>query len=511
MAKEYSLRKLKTYRGTGDRPQDFEHFWNQRIEMLDKVELNVFITNVLDTEFEHFDVYALTFMSFDGARIHAKYIRPKTSEPVPCVLQFHGYPGSSRPYFEHASFLDAGMAVIALDCRGQGGFSQDMGGIQGTTVSGHLVAGLDDCLENMLYVKIYSDVYLVSRIAMQLVDIDESRIYANGASQGAALATVCAALNPSIKKVSLLYPFLSDFERVFDLGYDQVAYEGLRYYSRWFDPDGSNQHKMFERLTYIDVRHFASRIQCEVLFGISMADTVCPISTQYAVYNNLKSKKKLVCYPGKSHEPIYAFDDLILPFFDERDSDVGSVEHQKGFSFQHIKRENKYLIVQIQAEGMYGTHYLRRYLALGYDVLLIKMEGVSYSSRIIDSISRLINKLSNETYQSITIFAEDKQANIAVAIAQTNHSINALVLQTPVGLSLRTIKQSNQILATVLMGLGGLDEAKNIKLNQYFFSSVLSTKQLFDYPKYGRERINAFEDQKLIFLELEKAKYECKK
>ena len=427
MAKEFSLRKLKTYRGTGDRPQDFDHFWNQRIKMLDEVNLDVSITTALDIGFEHFDVYALTFTSFDGARIHAKYIRPKTSQPVPCVLQFHGYPGSSRPYLEHASFVDAGMAVIAMDCRGQGGFSQDIGGIQGTTVSGHLVAGLDDCLENMLYVKIYSDVYLVSRIAKQLVDIDESRIYANGASQGAALATVCAALNPSIKKVALLYPFLSDFERVFDLDYDQVAYEGLRYYSRWFDPDGRNKHKMFNRLAYIDVRHFAPRVQSEVLFGISMADTVCPISTQYAVYNNLNVKKKLVCYPGKSHEPIYAFDDLILPFIDECDIEADLVEQHMGFSSQHIRRENRHLIVQIQADNTYGNHYLRRYLALGYDVLVIKIEEVSTSSRIIDSVSRLIKRLSNETYQLITIFAEDRHANIAVEIAQANHSINALV------------------------------------------------------------------------------------
>ncbi|MFR7669958.1 MAG: acetylxylan esterase [Collinsella sp.] len=56
-----------------------------------------------------------------GARLHAKYLQPVSDEPVPLVLQFHGYPGASRSWFEQASFAGMGMALIALDCPGQGG------------------------------------------------------------------------------------------------------------------------------------------------------------------------------------------------------------------------------------------------------------------------------------------------------------------------------------------------------------------------------------------------------
>ena len=42
-----------------------------------------------------------------------------------------------------------GMALIAMDCPGQAGYSVDAGGFLGTTVSGHIVAGLDGPAEGM--------------------------------------------------------------------------------------------------------------------------------------------------------------------------------------------------------------------------------------------------------------------------------------------------------------------------------------------------------------------------
>ena len=62
----------------------------------------------------------------EGARLYAKFLRPRRST-VPLVLQFHGYPGASR-FAEQASFAGMGMALIAMDCPGQAGYSEDAGG-----------------------------------------------------------------------------------------------------------------------------------------------------------------------------------------------------------------------------------------------------------------------------------------------------------------------------------------------------------------------------------------------
>ncbi len=505
--KEFKLKELQNYRGTGERPKDFDDFWNLRIKMLNQVPLDVSIVPALDIEFDHYIVSSLYFRSFDGARIHAKYIRPKTNEPVACVLQFHGYPGSSRPYFEHASFVEAGMAVIAMDCRGQGGLSEDVGGIQGTTVSGHLIAGLDDTLENMLYVKIYSDVYILSRIAMSLSELNPEIVYVNGASQGAALACVCAALNPNIKKATLLYPFLSDFERVFDLGFDVIAYEGLRYYSRWFDPDGHNRKRMFDRLAYIDVQNFAPRVRAEVLFGISMADTVCPISTQFAVYNNLSCKKSLHRYPGKGHEPIHAFDDLILPFFGKPRLKSRQVYDDDLMRCHLLGNKSSKLIIQFQPNITYGEHYLRRYVALGYEVLTVETNLEKYKKSTKKLIMRLTDLLDYENYEKIILIAEDIQVKAALQSAIALRAVHALIFQTPVGLTYKEVNNADKINANVVLGLGGLDEETNTRMNHVFFANVVTEKQIMVYPKYGRERINAFEDLKLRLLECEKNQF----
>lgn len=91
-----------------------------------------------------------------------------------------------------------GYAILASDCPGQGGKSQDIGGYAGTTVSGHIFAGLDGNQKDMFYVRLYQNICILLRIVKELKGIDTNHIYVNGASQGGGLATVCSALHPDI-------------------------------------------------------------------------------------------------------------------------------------------------------------------------------------------------------------------------------------------------------------------------------------------------------------------------
>lgn len=109
----------------------------------DAVGLDYAIETASVTDAATCQLFDLWYTGMCGARLHAKYLKPVSDEPVPLVLQFHGYPGASRSWFEQASFAGMGMALIALDCPGQGGPSEDIGGFEGTTVAGHIVAGID--------------------------------------------------------------------------------------------------------------------------------------------------------------------------------------------------------------------------------------------------------------------------------------------------------------------------------------------------------------------------------
>lgn len=311
------IEQLNGYLGTTPIPGDFEEFWAARMEEADQVPLEYSVTQAREVpSFDTCDYLDLWFTGMGGAHIYAKYLKPRSAKPIPVVLQFHGYPGASRSWLEQSSYAGMGMAIIAIDCPGQGGWSDDIGGFAGTTVTGHIVAGLDGPPEKMYYVRFHQNVRILCRILRKLDGIDVGNVYINGASQGGGLGIACAALNRDlINRAAILYPFLSDYRMVWELGADVVAYEGLRYYSRWFDPDGTKENQWFAKLGYIDSKNFAHMIRCPILFGTGLEDTICPPQTQCAVFNNLNCPKKRYLFPGFGHEEIQDFDDRILEFF----------------------------------------------------------------------------------------------------------------------------------------------------------------------------------------------------
>lgn len=324
MIDEQNLPKdLTRYRGTTPRPKDFDAFWTSRLAEADAVPLEWHICPADVTSGSSCRFFDFYFTGARGEAMYAKYVCPVVPDNklVPLVLQFHGYPGSSRSWFELASFAGMGCAVLSMDCPNQGGRSRDFSGYAGSLSSGMLIAGLDGDAKDMYYVRVYQTIRVLCRIVKHLRGIDSARVYVNGGSQGGALGIVCAALAPElIQKASILYPFLSDFQKVWELGADEIAYEGLRYYTRWFDPLGTRIEEIFTKLGYVDVIHFAPYVRAKVLFGTGLADIVCPPCTQYAVYNNLSCSKRHVLFDGYGHEEIAPFDDLLPAFYAKEDT-----------------------------------------------------------------------------------------------------------------------------------------------------------------------------------------------
>ncbi|MBQ9990051.1 MAG: alpha/beta fold hydrolase [Lachnospiraceae bacterium] len=310
------LEQLKQYRGSTPCPEDFWEFWEKKVQEVWELPLEYELFPAEIPHAKETAFYDLWIRGVRGARIHAKYVKPLTEQKVPVILQFHGYPGSSRGWFEQTAFAGMGRAVIAMDCPGQGGSSEDKGGRPGATAADHIIMGLAGEPEQLYYAEVFMNTCLMVRLALTLEGLDSDRIYVNGASQGAALALVCTALNqPYIKRVAALYPFLSDYRRVWEMDRDIIVYNGLAYHTRWFDPMGEKLEETFTRLGYIDVQNFTERITCPVLCGTGLMDDVCPPSTQFAVFSGIKGPKKHLIFPEYAHEEIPAFDDKLISFF----------------------------------------------------------------------------------------------------------------------------------------------------------------------------------------------------
>lgn len=308
------LDKLETYLGTNPRPADFNDFWDQGLADMQATDPEVeLIPSDFETDFAA--CFHLYFTGVGGARIHAKFLRPKQiSKPSPAVLMFHGYSGDCGDWLNKLGYVAQGYCVAALDCRGQGGLSEDTGGVKGWTLRGHIIRGLDGSPEKMLFRQIFLDTAQLAKIVMDMDEVDETRVGATGASQGGALTLVCAALEPRLKRAAPVYPFLCDYQRVWEIDQAKDAYAELREYFREFDPRHEREPEIFTQLGYIDVQHFAPRIQAEIMLGIGFMDTICPPSTQFAAYNKIQVEKSLVTYPDFGHETLPGHSDLIFQF-----------------------------------------------------------------------------------------------------------------------------------------------------------------------------------------------------
>ncbi|MBP8952395.1 MAG: acetylxylan esterase [Armatimonadetes bacterium] len=309
------LEKLLQYEGRNPRPADFDQYWDDALAEMRSVDADISLEpapfNVPGAE-----CFDLWFTGVRGARVHAKYLRPKGSEkPHPAACMFHGYTGSSGDWFDKLSYVAMGFSIAALDCRGQGGKSEDTGGVKGNTHRGHIIRGLDDeNPHNLLFRHIYLDTAQLAGIVMGFDEVDAERVCAIGGSQGGGLTLACAALEPRIRKAVPVFPFLCDYLRVWEMDLAQGAYEELRTYLRMFDPTHARKDQIFTRLGYIDVQFLAPRIKADVLMGVGLMDTICPPSTQYAAFNKITSPKQTIIYPDFGHEGLPGFHDRAFEF-----------------------------------------------------------------------------------------------------------------------------------------------------------------------------------------------------
>lgn len=315
---DFSFDRLQTYIGINPCPSDFEAYWEKALSEMNAIDSQV---ELVPAEFQAptAECFHMYFTGVGGARIYAKLLRPKNAAvPHPAVVMFHGYTGNSGDWAGKLNYVGQGYTVAALDCRGQGGLSEDPGGTSGNTHRGHIIRGLTDALngnpEKLLFRQIFLDTAQLAKIVMSMPDVDSTRVGATGGSQGGALTVACAALEPRIKRVAPIFPFLSDYKRVWEMDQAKDAYVELRDYFRLFDPRHEKEEAIFEMLGYVDIQNLAPRIRGEVYWPIGLMDTICPPSSQFAAYNKITAPKSMLVYPDFGHEGLPGVDDRIFQF-----------------------------------------------------------------------------------------------------------------------------------------------------------------------------------------------------
>ena len=312
------LEELLTYRGCNECPADLDAFWDEGVAEMERLGTDCELIPAA-VQAPGAECYDLWFTGMGGARVHGIFVKPRdVEEPVPAAIEFHGYSGDCGSFRSKLGWVAAGMCCAAMDCRGQGGLSEDSGRVKGPTLNGHIIRGLSEDDPRKLYFRnVFLDCAQLARIVMAMDCVDGTRVGAYGGSQGGGLTLACAALTPALNRAAAQYPFLSDYRRVWDMDLDVEAYAELRDYFRHFDPLHERESEIFTRLGYIDVHNMAHRIRARVRMYTGLLDTVCPPSTQFAAYNNIPSEKDLRVYPDYWHEYFPLQEDDVFAFLQE--------------------------------------------------------------------------------------------------------------------------------------------------------------------------------------------------
>lgn len=311
--RDMPLERLREYRGSFPCPEDFSEFWQGVVQSLSREELPALERLKFANPSARY--YRVTITAPDGCILRAKYICPDTDETVPTVLQFHDYPSASRSWLHLTRYVSLGYAVLAPDCRGQGGESGNGPSAPGPMAYGPMFNGLEGEVRDLYLYHLYEDALLWTKTLKKLPATAGSHLLVYGEGQGGALALACAAMEPVFRKCAAHYPMLCDYKRVWDMDYDVGLYDSLRFFFRWHDPLHQREQELFRKLAYADAKNFAPMVRAEVLMSTGLLDIVSPPSAQFAVFNGIEAPKRHLIYPKHGHELNNFFENELLKFF----------------------------------------------------------------------------------------------------------------------------------------------------------------------------------------------------
>lgn len=276
---------------------DFDEFWEKTIALSKSVDLNAKLTEC-DYPSPYIKVYDLTYQGYDGTSIKGWFMIPlfAKKKKLPCLIQYHGFTGGRNLPHEYMPWLMMGMAVVAIECRLQGGDTGSNVEYTGGLVTNVNSLGILD-KDKYYYRAVYMDCMRAIDFAVSNEMIDSAQIVLHGASQGGALVMAMAALDNRPALAMADVPSNSNIEARIEG--EHGSFTCLTDYLRRF-PERWEQ--VYETVSYFDTMNMADKIKCPVYASVALKDSTCPAKCYYATYNRITSSKEIEVYPFNGHD-----------------------------------------------------------------------------------------------------------------------------------------------------------------------------------------------------------------
>lgn len=268
-----------------DKKTDFDEFWNNTLAELAQVPIDATLEFDPAHSNDQAHSYIVKMKSLGGVTIGGYLCMPVADGKYPVIIDYLGY-GAYPPPYDPAKYTDR--IGFLLSVRDQGIFRQ-----------GHrrwIDRGLES-RENFYYRGAFCDVVRAIDFVYSLEKTDTTRVLARGESQGGAFTLISVSLDHRIKAAAPSVPFLGDYR-----DYSRIVRWPLWEVFDVADKQKIGRERLFDMLSYFDVKNFVDRIQCPVYMAFGLQDATCPPHTNFAEYNLIPTDKHWWCAPLGGHE-----------------------------------------------------------------------------------------------------------------------------------------------------------------------------------------------------------------
>jgi cephalosporin-C deacetylase-like acetyl esterase len=282
------------------RPADFDEFWQKTKDELAKLKPDFKVTPLPKMNTENREVYEIQMRSLDNYLIKGNLTLPKTKNnnlKFSVLLGLPGYQVDLAPMVG----TDPDLAIITLNTRGQG------------TSRGQIDTRRDEFLTYRIENK---EKYVMRGVIMDCVrcvdfiysqaNLRHDNILATGGSMGGYLAIALAGIDSRVNLSSAQNPILCDIRGL--VGEVDWPISSFKKYAA--TQPGLTMEKILSNLDYFDGRNFAVNVKCPFLMGIGLVDPFAPPNNEFATYNLVPGRKRIMIFKDLSHEISSKYKDL---------------------------------------------------------------------------------------------------------------------------------------------------------------------------------------------------------
>ena len=282
------------------KPADFEQFWQNAKDELAKVKPNFKLTPMPKLDKDNRHVYLIEMQSLDNMTIRGWMTIPITNNKhrrFSVLLGLPGYQVNLDPILG----MDDDLAIITLNVRGQGNSR----------------GPIDTRRDEFIFYHIENkDKYVMRGVLMDCVrcidfiyaqsNLQHDNILVSGGSMGGYLAIAVAGLDKRVNLCSAQNPILCDVRNL--VGEVDWPMSSIKKYVA--TQPGLTMDKVLSNLDYYDAKNFATNVGCPTLMGIGLLDPFAPPNNEFAAYNNITGKKRIMIFKDLAHEISQKYKDL---------------------------------------------------------------------------------------------------------------------------------------------------------------------------------------------------------